>query len=224
MNAPAPASPNVPVIPAEGRHVDEMVACHMAALPGEFTTVLGPPYLRRSHRYLMQQDGGICLVSIDGPTGRVSGFVKGGRPELRDSFTRRHMWRFAGRMVLKSLTHGPFRRRLGHHLGEAVRKVGRKLHVLRSPKGRPAPPEGPPGTWSNLISICVHPEYRGRGIGMALMEAFRAASARRGYATMRLSVHNDNHAAIALYKKAGWRAVLTTPKGTYFTRSVEESK
>ena len=224
MNAPAPASPNVLAIPAEGRHVEEMVACHVAAFPGQFATLLGPGYLRRSHRYFIDQPGGICLVSIDGPSGRVSGFVKGGEPELLGSFSRGHMWRFAGRMILTSLVHGPFRRRLCHHLAGGVRKVGRRLHLLREPEKGASPPKPPPGTWSNLISICVHPDFRGRGIGKALMEAFRAESAHRGYATMRLSVHNDNVAAIALYEKAGWRAILTTPKGTYFERSVEEPK
>ena len=56
------------------------------------------------------------------------------------------------------------------------------------------------------------------------MEAFRAESSRRGYQSMRLSVHNDNQAAIALYKKTGWEVVMTSAKGTYFRRPVREAR
>jgi ribosomal protein S18 acetylase RimI-like enzyme len=73
-----------------------------------------------------------------------------------------------------------------------------------------------------LLSICTHPDYSGRGIGKALMEAFRAESQARGYKTMRLSAHLGNNPAIALYKKCGWEVILETSRGIYFRRKVEK--
>ena len=215
-------APQFHVIPAELRHLQEMVACHLAIFPGHFTSELGAGYLQRSHRYYMQQPGGICLVCVDDRTGRVGGFVKGGRPELRSEFSRWYMWRFIGRISWRFFLSREVRRRLGYHLGEAARKLLRKLHLMPAKTRYPAPPEDPPGTWSMLISIGVHPDFRGRGMGRALMEAFRAESAARGFKTMRLGVRNDNEAAIALYRKCGWEVVLTTPDGSFFKRGVEE--
>lgn len=210
------------VVPAQRQHVEEMVACHLAIFPGHFTSELGAGYLRRSHRYYVERPGGICLVCINDQTGRVVGFVKGGRPELRSEFTRWNMWRFVGRITWRFFASREIRRRLTYHLAEAVRKLLRKLHVMPAKTRYPAPPEDPPGTWSMLISVGVHPDFRGRGMGRVLMDAFRAESARRGYKTMRLGVRNDNEAAIGLYRKCGWNAVLTTPDGSFFKRSVED--
>jgi RimJ/RimL family protein N-acetyltransferase len=53
------------------------------------------------------------------------------------------------------------------------------------------------------------------------MEGFRDESRRRGLAGMRLSVHNDNEAAIALYERCGWRRVLVTPSGTFFWQEID---
>jgi len=207
---------------ARAEHLEGMVDCHELAFPGEFLTLLGRGVLRALYRYCMQRPEGICLVALDERSGRVGGLVAGGEPTLRGRFMRKHALRLVAAAAGKAVVHGRVRRRLCEHLGAALRAVGRKLHLLPAGGKHPSPPEDPPGTWSNLLSICTHPDFRGRGLGSALMEAFRADSARRGYKTMRLSVHNDNAAAIALYQKCGWKPILTTPAGTYFKRSVEE--
>jgi len=210
----------VNVIPAEPEHVAGMVACHQAAFPGQFTTLLGPGYLRTLYRFYAGHPDGICLVAVEEGGDAVLGLVAGGRPDLPSRMLRRNLWRFMPILLWRALTHGYFRRRLLHHAGEAVRKVSRRLCLARASPERPAPPEDLPGTWSNLLSICTHPDHRGRGVGRHLMEGFRAESERRGYRSMRLSVRNENAAAIALYKACGWRPVLTVPNGTYFKRSV----
>ena len=148
------------------------------------------------------------------------GLVTGGAPALRCRFLRRHLLRFVATSFCKAFIHRRVRQRMGEHFAAGLVAVLRRLRIISAEK-RPNPPTDEPGTWSNLLSILCHPDYRGRGVGAALLEAFRAESRRRGYRWMRLSVHSDNVPAIALYRKCGWRPVLTVPSGTYFRRSVE---
>lgn len=209
-------------VPAESRHVQGMASCHLAAFPGEFTTLLGQRFLRCMYGYYVKNPDGISFVAVDQDTGRVIGLVKGGKPELRSHFARRYLPLFTGAMLYRSLVNRYFRRRLGVHFAQTFRNIGRKLHLLPRTPENPSPPADPPGTWSNLLSICTHPDWCGRGVGKTLMDAFRRESARRGYATMRLSVHHGNDAAVALYRKAGWKVILTCPNGIYFKRSTED--
>jgi ribosomal protein S18 acetylase RimI-like enzyme len=199
-----------------------MATVHIGAFPEEFLSLLGRAFLKKFYGYYMSHAGGICLVAVDSSS-RVAGLVTGGQPELRAAFLRKHVLRFILTSLWKSVYHARVRQRLCEHLARAWRRVASKLRLVKS-QANQAPPEDPKGTWSNLLSVCVHPDFRGKGVGRLLMEAFRADSARRGFKTMRLSVHNDNDPAIALYAKCGWKAVLTTPAGTYFRRSVEEEE
>lgn len=58
---------------------------------------------------------------------------------------------------------------------------------------------------ARLYSIAVAPEARGRGIAEALLAAVEDEARRHGDLFMRLEVRADNAAAIALYRKSGYR-------------------
>lgn len=60
---------------------------------------------------------------------------------------------------------------------------------------------------ARLYSLAVAPAVRGRGIGAGLLQAVQAAAVRRGCDGLALEVRCDNAAAIALYRKHGFRAV-----------------
>ncbi len=212
----------VSIYEASEEHLAEMAACHIAAFPGEFLSELGDGFLKAFYRYYMNAQGGICLVALDDETVQIVGLVAGGDPGIKSRFMRANIPLFLGTIVCKAVTNSYVRKRLGEHVGDLARKILRKLHLMRASEEYPPPPEDSAGTWSNLLSVCSHPEARGRGLGRMLMESFRTVSAMRGYKTMRLSVHNDNDAAIAIYEKCGWQPILTIPSGTYFKRSVQE--
>lgn len=211
-------------VAAEAQHLNGMVAAHIAAFPGEFLSLLGPGFLRSFYKFYNGHANGISIVVIDRQTRRVMGLVTGGDPDLRPQFLRSHLLRFVATSFCKALLHHRVRMRLLEHFYNALSIIARKLPLLPANRKKIEPPKDPDGTWSNLLSICTHPDFRSRGVAIALMKAFRDESKHRGYKTMRLSVHNDNVAAIALYKKAGWKALLTVPSGTYFKRSVEEQQ
>lgn len=59
-------------------------------------------------------------------------------------------------------------------------------------------------TVGRLYSIATLPEARGRGVAEALMLACERAARRRGCATLRLEVREDNASAIRLYDKLGY--------------------
>ena len=55
------------------------------------------------------------------------------------------------------------------------------------------------------LGIAVAPELRGRGVGRGLMEFLHAAAQRKGARQVRLKVYPENHAAVALYRRLGYR-------------------
>lgn len=57
------------------------------------------------------------------------------------------------------------------------------------------------------ISISLYKDYRGRGIGTRLMQKMLDLLSDKGYARASLSVQKENHAAICVYEKTGFRIV-----------------
>ena len=58
---------------------------------------------------------------------------------------------------------------------------------------------------ARIYSIAVAPHAGGRGVASMLLDAAEAATLARDRRTMRLEVHNTNHAAVARYRKSGYR-------------------
>ena len=48
---------------------------------------------------------------------------------------------------------------------------------------------------------------RGRGVGRALLVALEERARSLGYTTIRLDTHGGEHAAVALFRSAGYRAI-----------------
>src|SRR5947209_13461225 len=58
---------------------------------------------------------------------------------------------------------------------------------------------------ARLYSIAVAPHIGGRGVGPMLLAAAEAAAIARDCGSIRLEVHETNHAAISRYRKSGYR-------------------
>ena len=57
---------------------------------------------------------------------------------------------------------------------------------------------------ARLYSIAVAPHMSGKGVAKRLLKAAELSARQRGCDTMRLEVHETNHAAIARYRKQGY--------------------
>jgi len=55
-----------------------------------------------------------------------------------------------------------------------------------------------------ITNIAVHPDFRGRGIGFALLRAAQDYCRRSGIHTLHLEVRPSNTGAITLYRKCGF--------------------
>ena len=64
---------------------------------------------------------------------------------------------------------------------------------------------------AHLMTIAVHPDYRHRGYGKALLMALIRASADAGCTYMELECRRGNTAARSLYEAAGFIRTLTKP-------------
>jgi ribosomal protein S18 acetylase RimI-like enzyme len=60
---------------------------------------------------------------------------------------------------------------------------------------------------ARLYSIAVDSRHRGRGLAEALIRDAERIAERRGSVTLRLEVREDNGAAIALYRRLGYRPI-----------------
>ncbi|MGH8397398.1 MAG: GNAT family N-acetyltransferase [Gammaproteobacteria bacterium] len=58
---------------------------------------------------------------------------------------------------------------------------------------------------ARLYSIAIDHAYRGHGIGRTLLAAAEEIAHKHGVIGLRLEVREDNHTAVRLYEKAGYR-------------------
>ena len=77
--------------------------------------------------------------------------------------------------------------------------VGRAWIGLEHPRGTP--------DCAFIYDIEVEQEYRGRGLGRALMQAVEEAVAAYGVGALALNVFGENAPAVSLYTSAGYRVV-----------------
>jgi len=61
------------------------------------------------------------------------------------------------------------------------------------------------GRIARLYSIAVDPERSRRGVGRTLIAAAQTFALEQGRKALRLEVREDNHAALALYERLGYR-------------------
>jgi ribosomal protein S18 acetylase RimI-like enzyme len=71
----------------------------------------------------------------------------------------------------------------------------------------------------NIHDIAVDPEFRGRGIGRALLAAVQENARASGCCKVTLEVRSDNHRAMAAYRRAGFES--TQPETWFWARRVE---
>lgn len=87
--------------------------------------------------------------------------------------------------------------------------------------------EGQPVAYGHLdregevvwLGTAVIEEERGKGAGKQMMEALMAAAREKKLSSVRLSVDNDNQAAISLYRRFGFRLLSREEKHSFFQKN-----
>ncbi len=103
-----------------------------------------------------------------------------------------------------------------HHLPlDALRAPGVLFHVARNAGGRALGTGAVVlhGDWAEVKRMWTAPEARGLGVARALLSALEDAARVNGILTLRLETGVASHAALALYRAAGF--VETGPFADY---------
>jgi ribosomal protein S18 acetylase RimI-like enzyme len=158
-------------------------ALHASEIADGFLTSLGPSFLRRLYRRVVRVPGSFLVVAEDG--GTTVGFLAGST-DVRGLY-RAFLWHDGPAVALGDA-------------GRLLRSWNRVLETLRHGTA-------PTADGAELLAVAVHPEARGRGAGRLLVEAFLAEVGRREQRSAHVVVAADNDTAVALYERAGFRAV-----------------
>jgi glycosyltransferase involved in cell wall biosynthesis/ribosomal protein S18 acetylase RimI-like enzyme len=161
---------------------------HRRTLPGAFLSSLGERFLRELYRALIEDPKAVALVVER--DGRVVGLATGARS------VRRLYRRFYGRHALKAaIAAGP----------KLVRP-----EVLRRVRETAAYPVVSNGlTGAELLSICVDPSARERGIGRRLADEVIRSLGELGAREVKVVVDAANEAGNRFYRAVGFRLERT---------------
>jgi ribosomal protein S18 acetylase RimI-like enzyme len=158
-------------------------ALHIGQIREGFLTVLGLRFLRRLYRRVARVPGSFLLVVEDDAT--TVGFLAGSTDVA--SLYRTFVWCDGAAAVLAC----------GWRLLRSWRRV---LETLRHGTGGA-------GEGAELLAVAVDPIVQGRGAGTLLVERFLTEIGLRGQDAAYVVVAAGNEAAVALYRRAGFRPV-----------------
>jgi colanic acid biosynthesis glycosyl transferase WcaI len=179
------------VRPAVADDLDAIVKVHLAAFHRGFNlSAFGPLFLRKYYDLILQFEQRVLLVAEC--NGRVEGFAAGFvNPKRFYEILRQNKWRLA----FAAMTAIPTRPSVAIRL----------LHVARRGSQFMARPETQQERSCELSSIAVRPDFAGRGLGKALLQAFldraRCLNASDAYLT---TDANHNESTNAFYLRAGF--------------------
>lgn len=173
-----------PTIRAGGRDdAGPVAAIHADRIAEGFLVTLGPRFLARLYRRIARSPEAVLVVAEE--AGVVVGFA------AATTSTRRLYADFLRRdAVPAALAAAP----------AIVRRPRQVWETLRY--GTAGPDDLPP---AEILSIAVHREAGGRGVGGALLAATLLGLRRVGADSARVVTAESNDVALALYQRAGFR-------------------
>lgn len=73
------------------------------------------------------------------------------------------------------------------------------------------------------VGICIHPDQRGKGLGLKSLEALKTlASERLGLYRLVAKISSENPAALSMFKKAGFQSLALLPGWHKIGRSLHD--
>ena len=202
MSAPAnplaPAAPAVDIRPVGPEHLQAIAVVHCASFPESALSSLGTEAVRRLYEWqLVGPHEAVALGAF--VNDELKGFCVGGIFRKKMSgYLRRNVVFLVSRVAVRPwlMLRGGFRDRFIAAL--------RILRVLPPPtNGVPLYQDSNPHSFG-ILSIGVHPDLQGHGIGRVLMAEAEAVARQRGFRRMNLSVKTSNYEAIRFYEALAW--------------------
>lgn len=185
-----------------------VVDIHIRSFPGFFLTFLGPSFLTLLYKNINSDEEGLVLVTDSGSG--ITGFVGG--VTQQSGFYARLVKRQALVFALAALSA----------VIKQPRILPRLLRALnRSSQSKASIAE------ACLMSLAVHPNNQGQGIGRELVSAFCQAMTARGVDTISLTTDRDhNEQANRFYMSLGFTLARTfvTPEGRAMNEYVKSLK
>jgi hypothetical protein len=200
----------VQAVPARPEVLDSLVDCHIAAAPTDILPLLGRKFLKVHDLYYIQQPAGVCLVTVDEQSGRVSGYVLGGDPGIRGRFVATHLLLVAKTCFARFFHCREFSWRIIAMVRSTAVGTVRLLRGRRD--GHPSSLyHDPPGSWAVSLSLGTHPEFRkdGAARAIALLSGIRTQCALLGYQFIHNCVSTDNTGSNLLHQRLGFQLVGT---------------
>lgn len=200
-----PVDATAGVVPAVGHRIRSMtvhdvpavVGWHLQAFPAGFYARLGEGFMRRWMRAHILRPASVSLVAHDADD-RLVGYLLGTTDDAVYStgplaLSANLAGRGAAALLTRPRLWGDFVRvRARSYAGRAVRS----LKARRAASGESGEGE--------LIYICVESQYRQRGGGAALLDAFVGEARRSGTRRLHLVTEEDNGTARRFYDRRGW--------------------
>lgn len=186
----------------QAENLKAVAKVHCAAFPDSALTRLGQEAVQRYYRWLLEgpHDAvalgvwrendlvGFCFAGVF--RGATSGFLSSNRGYLLRRVLARP-W-----LLFSPL----FRERIAL----AIKLLSRRVSFASTRSAASVSAPAPSAPRFGVLAIATHPQYQGKGVGRALMEACETAARARGANRMNLSVHPSNAPAIGFYERLGW--------------------
>ena len=171
---------------AEVSDIPEIVQIHMVAFPGFFMTLLGPEFLERYYRLLIDFPDRIFWVKQWNMEleGFVSGFLN---PDLFYQGLRRCRWNLLGSIVARVSCNPSLIPRLLASYAQAGHSSEQEEADV-----------------CELSSIAVPPNLSGRGIGKGLVNAFIEATRGRARSIVLTTDADGNEKVNGFYRSLGF--------------------
>lgn len=178
---------------ARSSDLRSVVQIHRQAFAGFFLTELGPRFLAKYYRLVLERPDGILIVAANDRD--VAGFVAGfASPAGFYGEMKKRKLSFALAAIPALLRSPGIIRRLLLDFREVKSSAGPEQESFRG----------------ELSSIGVAPQWSGHGVGRGLLAAFMARAGELGLNAVALTTDADNNEAVnEFYHKAGFHLERT---------------
>ncbi len=186
--------------------IDDLFAVteiHRDTFPESMLSLLGFEVVRRYYLWQFTGPHDVFSLGVFGDSGTLCGYCFGGifRGALSGFLNANKYFLFWKVLTKPGIFLMPeFRRRFLPSFRLMRRERDTQFHLLQQ--------ETDQRKSFGILTIAIHPQFQGKGLGKLLMKRAENAAISQGFREMNLTVHPENTLAVEFYQKLGWEKVL----------------